>query len=163
MPSLRLIPCAVLALLALTSCGGSTNGDIAKSLEVTDLRTGWYDAGVEKGLNKLVPMVGFRLKNVTGQPVSYVQLNAVFRLVGESEEWGGSFSRAIAGDGLAPGAVTDRLELRSDLGYTSTEPRATMLTHSLFKDANVKVYAKHGGQQWAPLGEWNIERAVLTR
>jgi hypothetical protein len=25
------------------------------------------------------------------------------------------------------------------------------------------VFAKHGGQQWAPLGEWNIERAVLGR
>jgi hypothetical protein len=38
-----------------------------------------------------------------------------------------------------------------------------MLSHSLFKDANVKVFAKHAGQQWAPLGEWNIEREVLTR
>ena len=159
---LSLRPYAVLALLALTSCGG-TSVDIAKSLEITDLKTGWYDAGVQNGLNKLVPMVGFRLKNVAEEPVSYVQLNAVFRLTGETEEWGGSFSRAINGDGLAPGAVTDPLELRSDLGYTSTEPRATMLTHSRFKDANVKVYAKHGGQQWTPLGEWDIDRAVLTR
>jgi hypothetical protein len=160
---LSLRPYAVLALLALTSCGGGDSVNITKSLEITDLKTGWYDAGVQNGLNKLVPMVGFRLKNVAEEPVSYVQLNAVFRLVGETEEWGGSFSRAINGDGLAPGAVTDPLELRSDLGYTSTEPRATMLTHSRFKDANVKVYAKHGGQQWTPLGEWTIDRAVLTR
>ncbi|RPH62512.1 MAG: hypothetical protein EHM89_05435 [Acidobacteria bacterium] len=162
MPSLRTIPCAVMALLALTSCRGP-EVDIGKALEVTDVTTGWYDAGVENGLNKLLPTVGFRLKNVTTEPVSYVQLNAVFRLVGESEVWGGSLARAIDGDGLAPGAVTDRLELRSDLGYTSTEPRATMLTHSQFKDANVKVFAKHGGQQWAPLGEWNIDRAMLAR
>jgi hypothetical protein len=162
MPSLRIIPCVVVALLAVTSCGGS-EVDISRALEVTDVTTGWYDAGVENGLNKLLPTVGFRLKNVTSEPVTYVQLNAVFRLDGESEEWGGSFSKAIDGDGLAPGASTDRLELRSHLGYTSTEPRAIMLKHSQFKDANVKVFAKHGGQQWAPLGEWNIERAVLSR
>jgi hypothetical protein len=119
--------------------------------------------GVEDGLNKLVPIVGFRLKNVTSEPVSYVQLNAVFRLVGESEVMGTGFhARAIGGESLAPGAVTDRLELRSDLGYTSIEPRARMLSHSQFRDANVKVFAKHRGQTW-PLGEWNIERAVITR
>jgi hypothetical protein len=158
-----MIPSAVLALLALTSCGGS-DVDITKALEITDVTTGWYDAGVENGLNKLVPTVGLRLKNVTGEPVTYVQLNAVFRLVGESEVWGGSrATRAIGGQGLPPGAVTDRFELRCDLGYTSVEPRARMLTHSLFKDANVKVFAKHGGRQWAPLGEWTIDRAMLTR
>jgi hypothetical protein len=163
MLSLRMIPSVVLALLVLTSCR-SRDVDVAKALEITDVTTGWYDAGVENGMNKLVPTVGLRLKNVTDEPLTYVQLNAVFRRVGESEVWGGSLERrAIGGQGLAPGQVTDRFELRSDLGYTSVEPRARMLSHSLFKDANVKVFAKHGGQQWAPLGEWNIEREVLTR
>ncbi|MGH9145427.1 MAG: hypothetical protein ACRD1Q_01865, partial [Vicinamibacterales bacterium] len=77
MPSLR--PYAVLALLALTSCSDGNSVNITKSLEITDLKTGWYDAGVQNGLNKLVPMVGFRLKNVAEEPVNYVQLNAVFR------------------------------------------------------------------------------------
>jgi hypothetical protein len=161
MLSLRTILCTLFTL-TITSCGGPDVA-ISQALEVTEVTTGWYDAGVENGLNKLVPTLNFRLKNTTDESLSYVQLNAVFRRVGESEQWGGSFSRPIIGDGLAPGAVTDRLELRSDRGYTSIEPRATMLTHSQFKDANVKVFAKYGGQQWAPLGEWNIERTMLTR
>jgi len=150
------------ALLACTACGGPTT-DIAKALEVTDVTTGWYDAGVENGQNKLVPTVGLRLRNVTGASVSNVQLNAVFRRVGETEEWGTSYARVISRDGLAPEASTDPVVLRSNLGYTSIEPRAVMLSHSKFKDVQVRVFAKHGGAQWVPLGDWDVERTMLAK
>ena len=34
-----------------------------EALEVTDVSTGWYDAGVVDGKNKLVPSLTFRLRN----------------------------------------------------------------------------------------------------
>ena len=156
----RLVLLLAWVLLAFASCSGPTI-DITKAVQVTEVTTGWYDAGVENGLNKLVPTIGFRLKNVIALPLRNVQLNAVFRRVGEPEEWGSSFTRIASDDGLPPGATTDPMVLRSSLGYTSTDPRSQMLRHSEFKDAHVRVFAKQGSAQWAPLGEWNIQRALI--
>ena len=123
---------ALLAAVALSACGSpaSSDQDISRLIAVTDIKTGWFDAGVENGLNKLVPTITLRLKNVSEEKVSLVQLNAVIRRVGESEEWGGAYTRAIGSDGLAPGASTPPIVLRSTLGYTGSDPRSVMLQHS---------------------------------
>ncbi len=156
---IRLLALAACAVVTV-SCGGPSV-EITEAVEVTDVKTGWFDDGIQPdGKNRLVPTVGFRLRNMTDESVSNVQLNAVFRQIGVTEEWGSSFMRAIGSDGLEPG-VADELVLRSNLGYTSTEPRTVMLTHSQFKDVHVQVFAKHGGAQWTLLGEWDVERLML--
>lgn len=154
------VPLLAWALLILTDCSGA-NVDITKAVEVTDLTTGWYDAGIENGLNKLVPTVAFRLKNVMAIPLRNVQVNAVFHRIGETEEWGASYIRVIQNEGLAAGAATDEIVLRSNLGYTSTDSRSQMLRHSQFKDAHVKVFGKQGSAEWTPLGEWDIQRVLI--
>jgi hypothetical protein len=37
-----------------------------------------------------------------------------------------------------------------------------MLSHSQFRDAKVEVFGKHGSAQWVRLGEYPIERRLLT-
>ena len=157
--------CALTAALTLTAaaCRG-TGVDIAKAVEVSDISTGWYDAGIVEGdKNKLVPTVGFRLKNVADSPVKNLQINAVFRRAGEPDEWGSSYTKVIGTEGLAPGGATDPVVLRSNLGYTSTEPRLVMLGHSQFKDVHVRVFAKQGGAAWTAIGEWDVERTMLAQ
>jgi hypothetical protein len=150
--------------MALTiACGSSASQPITTLIEPVDVRTGWFDAGVEDGKNKLLPTIVLRLRNVSSEPVANVQLNAVIRRVGETEEWGGAFRKVIDSTGLAAGATTDPIVLRSNLGYTGTEPRAQMLKNSQFVDAQVQVFAKHGGSQWTRLGEWRIARELLTQ
>ena len=149
-----------------SGCPGSasTVTDITKLLAVTDVKTGWFDAGVENGMNKLVPTLTLTLKNVSQQKVALVQLNAVIRRVGEQEEWGGAYTRqAIGGEGLAPGASTPPIVLRSNLGYTGTEPRNVMLKNSRFVDAHIQLFAKYGGANWAKLGAYPISRDLLTQ
>ena len=152
---------AVLALVG-SSCGGAPI-DLAKSLQPFDVSSGWYDAGIVEGYkNKLVPSLSLRLRNA-GQAIgSSVQLNAVFRRVGEAEEWGSTLTRAVGPDGLASGAETPPVVLRSDLGYTGTDPRDRLLNNRLFVDARVQVFAKHGSAQWVRLAEYHIERRLLT-
>ena len=149
--------------LGLSGCSGSSSEDVTKLLAASDVKTGWYDAGVENGMNKLVPTAMLALKNVSGEPVVTVQLNAVIRRVGETEEWGGAFVRAIGAEGLPPGASTKPIVLRSNLGYTGIEPRAQMLKNKQFVDAHIQVFAKHRGNQWVKLGEWPIARELLTQ
>jgi hypothetical protein len=152
-----------LLCLAGVSCAGSARGPINTLIEPVDVKTGWFDAGVEDGKNKLVPTIMMTLRNVSGETVANVQLNAVIRRVGESDEWGGAFLKVIGTDGIAPGASTKPIVLRSNLGYTGIEPRAQMLKNSQFVDAHVQVFAKHGGNQWTKLGEWPIARELLTQ
>jgi len=152
--------CAVLYLLA-SGCSG--NVDLQKSLQVTSVVTGWFDAGIVGGKNKLVPTVSFQVKNVAAGPVRYVQLNAVFRVIGDQEELGSMFVKGIGGDGLAPGASSEVYVLRSALGYTGEQPRHEMLQHGQFRDAKVEIFAKHGSEQWVKLGEYTVARQLLTQ
>ncbi len=154
---------AALFCLAGASCAGSAREPIDKLITPVDVKTGWFDAGVEDGKNKLVPTIMLTLKNTSGDHVANVQLNAVIRRVGESEEWGGAFMKVIGTEGIAPGASTKPIVLRSNLGYTGTEPRTQMLKNSQFVDAQVQVFATHGGNQWTKLGEWQIARELLTQ
>ena len=153
----------VLACAALTACGSSASQPISKLVEPIDVKTGWFDAGVENGMNKLVPSVTLTLKNVSADPVANVQLNAVIRRVGETDEWGGAFQKVVGSEGIPPGDVTKPIVLRSNLGYTGTEPRSQMFKNSQFVDAHVQVFAKHGGNQWTKLGEWQVAREMLTQ
>jgi hypothetical protein len=161
MSSKRLLPLAACSWL-LASCGGHS-APISETLEVVEVTTGWYDAGIQNGLNKLVPSIGLRLRNAASSPVRNVQLSAVFQRIDDEDPWGDSFLWIIRGEDLEPGATTDVLNLRLGIGYTSSDPRAMMLDHSQFKDCRVRVFAKHGPARPVLIGEWDIERTMLTR
>lgn len=147
--------------IGLSACSGPTV-DVSKTCRVTDITTGWYDAGIVEGKNKLVPSVAFRLKNVGGGFSGSVQINAIFRRIGDSEEWGSALFRGVDSNGLASGAVSPPIVLRSNLGYTGTDPRSQLLQNKLFVDAKVQLFAKHGSAQWVKLGEYQVDRQLLT-
>lgn len=154
---------AALAMAASMACGAGASQPINQLVEPVDVRTGWFDAGVENGMNKLVPTVMLSLKNVSSEPVANIQLNAVIRRVGETEEWGGAFQKVVGMEPIPAGGTTKPIVLRSNLGYTGSEPRAQMLKNSQFVDAHVQVFAKHGGNQWTKLGQWQIAREMLSQ
>jgi hypothetical protein len=155
----------VLLLLILAAAGCSRSIEVEKALKVTDVHTGWYDAGIQAdGKNKLVPSVSLKLQNIYPEPVKGVQINAIFRRLDEPEvAWGEHFVRAIGPDGLAPGATGNPLVLRSNLGYTGTQPRLQMLQNREFVDARVEIFGKHGSRTWVKIGEYPIDRQLLTQ
>src|SRR5712692_8571596 len=120
-------------LLLGPGCGPAV--DLTKGLQILDVSTGWYDAGVDQGRNKLVPLVSFKLKNVSDQRLATLQVNALFRRVNENDEWGNGFITVAGSQGLAPGATTPTLTIKSAQGYTGTDPRQEMLRNSHFVDA----------------------------
>ena len=153
----------VLAGVALSACTARTI-DLPKVLQVTDVQTGYFDAGIVDGKNKLIPTISVRLKNNDTQKVSSVQMIARFNRIGEAEEWGSApYVRAIGPEGLAPGQTGDPVVMRCDRGYTGEQSRALMLTHSQFVDARVELYAKYAAQDWVKMGEYQIARQLLTR
>src|SRR5262245_42025679 len=91
--------------LLFTACGPTV--DLTKGLQVLDVSSTWKDAGIVNGQNKLVPSVTFRLKNVSSQKLPVLQVNALFKRVSDTEEWGSGFMTIAGSEGLAPGATTD--------------------------------------------------------
>ncbi|MCC7124438.1 MAG: hypothetical protein IT178_06295 [Acidobacteria bacterium] len=159
-------PHMLLALVVLAATAGAAcnrNMDPVASLEPIDVVTGWFDAGIVEGKNKLVPSVTLKLRNKAGESIRSVQINAIFRRVGETEMWGEHFGWAVQRDGLAPGAITDELVMQSALGYTGDQPRLVMLQNSQFVDAKVELFVRQGPQSWAKLAEYPIQRQLLTR
>jgi hypothetical protein len=151
---------AVPLLVSLLALGCGPQVDLAKALQVTDVATGWRDAGVVEGKNKLVPAIAFKLKNTSDQSLSVLQVNALFRRVSEPDEWGSGYVKVTGSEGLAAGASTDLLTISSQLGYTGTDTRADLLNHRSFVDAKVEIFAKYASTQWTRLGEFPIVRQL---
>jgi hypothetical protein len=159
----RWFACGLLlvALLASASCGAEP--DATQALTITDVVTGWLDKGIVDGQNKLVPTISLKVRNKADRALSYLQINAVFRIVDDTEELGSKVIWATQGTDLQPGQSLGPFNLSSDLGYSSLAPRTQMLQHAMFKDAKVELFVKHGSRQWARLGEYKIARQLFAR
>src|SRR5689334_21903749 len=93
----------VLALISV-SCGPTV--DLARSLQIEVVQTGWFDAGIVNGQNKLVPAARVTVRNNSDQKLVQLQINSLFRHGNDAEEWGSAFVTAAGSEGLAPGATT---------------------------------------------------------
>ena len=158
--SVRLL--LLLASVSVTTACGPTV-DLTKGLQVTILDSGWFDAGIVNGQNKLVPSFTFTLKNLSDQKLGTVKVNALFRRVNENEEWGSGFKTVVGSEGLPPGSTTPPITVRSQLGYTGSEARQEMLQNSHFVDAKVELFGKYAATQWVLLGTYPIKRQLLLK
>ena len=156
----RQLAVALCSAMLLTAC---ETREVEKDLKIVNVHTGWYDAGIlQDRQNKLVPSISLELQNISDRDIASVQMQAVFRRVGEPEAWGDHFVRAIDTSGLPAGATTKPIVLRSPLGYTGSDTRLKMLQNSGFVDANVTLLGRHGSRTWVKMGEYQIERQLLT-
>ena len=156
----RRLALALLAALLLTAC---ESREVEKDLKIVNVHTGWYDAGIlQSGQNKLVPSISLELQNVSDRAIASVQLNAVFRRLGEEKSLGDHFVRAIDTSGLPAGGTTKPIVLRSTFGYTGADARVKMLQNREFIDAKVEIFGKHGRRTLVKMGEYQIDRQLLT-
>jgi hypothetical protein len=160
--ALGVVVLSAICALAQSGCGsGEPPAD--KVLQVDEVVTGWLDDGIVGGQNKLVPTISYKVKNTGPGAVSYVSFNAVFKVIDDPEELGAALLKGIDGKGLAPGQTAGPFIARSQLGYTSPAPRMQMLQHSQFKDAQVELFSKHRSGGWIKIGQYKIQRQVLTK
>ena len=158
---------AWLLLVLLAGLTGSaacrSEPDAKQALQVTDVVTGWLDKGIVDGQNKLVPTISLKVRNAGDRSLSYLQINAVFRIVDDTEELGSKVVWATQGAAFGPGTSLGPFNLSSDLGYSSPAARTQMLQHAMFKDAKVELFVKQGSRQWTRLGEYPIDPQLFTR
>ena len=163
---LRRSPVFVLASLWLIANWGCGPEPDLSALKLVPQISGYYDDGIVQegeyiGQNRILPAVTFQIKNDGKLPVEYVDITVAFWLVTNDKEYDSKLIRPIGRPGLAAGASTDSLTVRSTVGYTSplTQP-ADFLAQPRFVDFKVKVFARRAGIN-ASLGEIIVERRVL--
>ncbi len=157
----RAVSALLLLLLSSASCAKPV--DLKASLELSDVSSGWFDAGIVAGRNKVVPNVSFRLVKKGGADVDRISLNALFRAADgkESELDNDVFLQRVTFEGDRTPPIT----VRAENGYTADPPqsRADMLKHSMFRDMRVQVFVKQGASQWVDLGWIDVQRTVISQ
>jgi len=141
-----------------TACGPAV--DVSKDIVLTPMTTGWADGGTVAGKNRIVPAMTFRLTNTSNQPISTVQVNAVFKRGSDPAEWTTAYV-PNASRQLAPGADTGPLIAKGVQGYTGTDERDALLRNSQFVDAKVELFVKSGSSGWTRIGEFPIARQII--
>lgn len=144
-------------LTAVTGCTRPV--DLSSNLHAMDATTGWFDAGIVEGKNKLVPSITFKLHNASQQNLT-IQMNIMFVILPQKESQDEVFLQAIE---VPAGGTSKPVVVRAQYGFTGEQPRAEMLQHRLFQDFTVRLFAKQGSGQWTLLGEHPVKRQLLTR
>jgi hypothetical protein len=160
--SRRLLGILLLIVSAAAGCS-APNVDVGKTITVTQPTTGWFDAGIVNGKNKLVPSATFSVTNNGTETLSGLQVYSVFRLVGETEELGSSLIVLRGKEALGPSATSKPITVRANWGFTGEQPRAQMLANRYFQDARVEIFAKYGSAPFTKIKEIQIARLLLTQ
>ena len=161
------------AALALLVCSGGCAApvDLKQALQLTDVTSGYFDAGIVDGKNKLVPSVSFRLKKSVDDSLRPLSLNLSFKQLppagtavppgstGESD-WDEVFLQNVPFEGNQSGPLT----FKAKNGYTGDPPqsRADMLKNRYFQDVRVHVFAKHSASQRVEIATLDIPRQLLA-
>lgn len=145
--------------LSASACGKPV--DLKQSTQVTDVSSGWFDAGIVDGKNKLIPTITFRISKTSGVDLSSLSLNVVFRVAGEQDHSDDVFVQRVD----FSGDTTANITVRSQFGYTGDPPqsRADMLKNSQFRDMEAQIFAKQSSSQWVELHGVKIARQLLTQ
>ena len=167
---MRILAPAVLLAVLTAGCGRPV--DLKQVLQVSDLSGGYHDAGIVDGRNKLVPTLTFRLKKSTDDDLRPLSLNVVFKKLPKpgtnvppgspaEEDWDEVYVQSVSFEGSQTAPIT----IQTKAGYTGDPPqsRADILTHSMFQDVRVHVFAKHSATQWVEIGTFDIPRQVLAQ
>jgi len=152
---------ALILALGCAGCGGPIV-DVGKVITVGNLTTGWFDAGIVNGQNKLVPSASFTVTNTGSDTLSGLQIFSVFRLIGESQELGSALVVLRGQDALKPSAMSKPITVRATWGFSGEQPRAQIMMHSAFKDARIEIFAKYGSTPFVKLTEATVSRQLLT-
>ncbi|MBA2356076.1 MAG: hypothetical protein ACR2LU_13285 [Luteitalea sp.] len=148
-------------LLVTAACSGPSV-PVQDALEVLEIKTGYDNGGRAAGQNRLLPAITFKVRNRSSGSVRSVQFNAVFRVVGDTEELGAQLVRGIDWSGLGAGGTAGPYVLRSTFGYSGEQARGQMFQHDGFKDVQVELFAKQGGAQWVKLNDQVVDRQLLA-
>jgi hypothetical protein len=150
------------SLLIVPACSRITDEEVKAAMEIEILDTKWVDKEFKqwpKPKLTLVPAVVFRIRNLTPEPMRYVNFNAIFKEKNAVENRGDQFLAAIRKDPVAPWSWSPSITLKSNYGYEGTN-LANFKNNPEFKPLWVKIFAQWKGSRHVLLGEWPVSMKI---
>jgi hypothetical protein len=134
--------------------------ELQASIEVIDVETKWVDKEYHPWPPKLilVPAISFKVKNLTDEPLRYVNFNAVFRIKDTYENIGDNYLSAIRNDPISPGEESDEILLKSNFGIEG-KSLASFKNNPEWKIFTVILFA-HSRGRTVELGSWDVSRTI---
>ena len=151
----------LVALAVLPGCKTMSSDELKASIEVQDYASAWVSKYYQPWPPRLilVPQISFRIKNIGKEPLTYVNFNAVFNFKGDPENFGDAFMAAIRGKAVPPGATSDPIVLRSNLGVDGKN-LAGIRDNPQWKQAQVRLFAISKGSTPVLLGVYDVARDI---
>lgn len=151
----------VLMILGNSCTKAMSPEELKSSLELTDIETRWEKKYYQPWPPKLtlVPAISFKVKNIGEEPLSYIYFNGIFRFIGEKENLGDNFLAGIHGKPLMPGETSEVITLQSNFGVEGDNVNH-FKNNPEWKTAEVRIFAKSKGAQYALLNEYTISKKI---
>jgi hypothetical protein len=143
-------------------CKNMTDQEIKAAMEIELLDTKWVAKEYKVWPNAkltLVPTVSFRVKNLSSNPLTYVNFNGIFKNKDDVENLGDQFLAAIRNKPVLPGAWSDPITLKSNLGVEGKR-LADFQNNPQWKTYFVRVFAQSKGSRHVLLAEWPVSRKI---
>jgi hypothetical protein len=151
---------AGLLLVLGFALGGCRSHDAARELELSGLETYWIVDSPRQDQNFIAPVVRFRLKNVSAQPLGSVQARARFPAADQDEVWG-SIQEQVSTWSQPIEPAKDRVvTVRSAGRYQSPADPEDILRSPTFKDPRALVFVRIGASEWRLLAQADVERRI---
>jgi hypothetical protein len=158
---LGLVMSVCLAPFLLTSCKGVSPEELKASVEIVDITSKWVAKSYQPWPPKLilVPTITFRVRNVSGQPLNYLNFNAIFKFRDDQENLGDNFLAAIRKDPIAPGEASLPITLKSNFGVEG-KSLAQFKDNPQWKTVICRLFIQSKGSVHVLLGEYEISREI---
>ncbi len=151
----------ILTSLFLPACKKMTPEEIKNSIEIVDVETKWvakeYRAWPPKLV--LVPVISFRVKNISDKPLTYINFNAIFKFKGEAKNLGDNFLAAIRKDPVMPGQTSHLITLKSNFGVEG-KTLDSFKNNPYWRPVVVQLFARGLGSEFILLGEWEVSKEI---
>jgi len=152
---------AALLLPWLPSCKSTSPEELKSSVEIVDVETKWVAKTYQPWPPKLilVPAISFRVKNVSGKPLNYINFNAIFKFKDEQENLGDNFLAAIRKEPVQPGETSNVITLKSNFGVEG-KTLASFKDNPQWRPVVCRLFIQSKGSPHVFLGEYAISRTI---
>ncbi len=134
---------------------------LKNSIEVTNIQTKWvkklYQPWPEKLI--LVPAISFQVKNISDEPIKYINFNAVFKFKNDYKNLGDAFRSTLRKESVMPGEKSKQILLKSNYGVKGKNLNS-FKNNPNWGIVEVKLFAQSSGSQYVSMGKWDISRTI---
>ncbi len=157
-----LIIAGLAAAAIVPACSKRPSADqIKASMEITDIQTRWVSKLYQPWPPRLilVPVLSFRVKNLTAEPMYYVNFNGIFKEKGAQENAGDNFRAAIRDKPIQPGQTSDVIELKSNFGIDG-QSVDSIRKNPFWRPWVARLFVQWKGSAPVLLAEYDVSREI---